>query len=150
MIQLRLLTCGHTFCESCLISMLDNSNKTNKAISCPNCMTPQNEILKMEDIKKLIKNFNLLRIVEKIESRKTLTSNSSYSTKRDDLQIKEKKKLIRDEIKRNQIERMSKESICIKHSLPVHSYAVGTNLLFCDLCEKETNLKINPLPNVKI
>ncbi len=116
-------------------------------------MTHQNEISKIEDIKKLIKNFNLLRIVEKIESLKTFTSENSYLTNRDDLQnfqLKEKKKLIRDEITKNDSERISKDSFCKKHSLPVHSYAIGTNLLFCDDCEKDTSLKTYPLPNVFI
>ena len=35
-----------------------------------------------------------------------------------------------------------------KHGLPIHSYAIGTNLLFCDTCISETNLTTPPLPNV--
>jgi hypothetical protein len=96
-----------------------------------------------------MKNFNLLRIVEKIETRKTINSYNSLATRRDDLEIKEKKKFIREELKHMETcERLSKESVCKKHSLPVHFYAIGTNLLFCDKCENETDLKTFPMPNV--
>jgi len=67
----------------------------------------------------------------------------------DDLAIKEKKKFIREELKPTETcERQSKESLCKKHSLPIHFYAIGTNLLFCDKCENESDLKTFVLPSV--
>ena len=39
------------------------------------------------------------------------------------------------------------ELVCQKHGLIVHSYAIGTNLYLCNLCLRETSLKVNPLPS---
>ena len=66
----RLLSCGHTFCQVCLIEILNKSLKTKKPFICPNCKTPQSQIKSENDIKLLIKNFielvcELLEINEK-------------------------------------------------------------------------------------
>lgn len=147
-----MLSCGHTFCESCLISLLISAKTKNNDFFCPNCMSKQKEIKNEEDIKNLIKNFNLLRIVEKIESRKTFVSNQSFVGKDKSLNesdlgsslnlLKNMKEL---EILENAV---AADQKCKKHMLSVHSYAIGTNLLFCDKCIQETNLKTYPLPNV--
>jgi hypothetical protein len=145
----RLLSCGHTFCESCLISILEKSNQVEKIICCPNCMTNQNEITKSEDIKKLTKNFNLLRIIEKLESNRVTDRSSKIffpnEKDREDFSHKDIKTIIPDQLKKNYSQSIPH---CKKHSLPIHSYAIGTNLLFCTSCEKETNLKTYPLPSV--
>jgi len=75
----RLLQCGHTFCQSCLLSLLNQSHKKNTTFFCPNCMTKHKDITDENNIKSLIKNFNLLRIVEKLEVRRTVTK-KSYKT----------------------------------------------------------------------
>jgi len=55
----------------------------------------------------------------------------------------------KNSIKANMEEdRYSVDSKCKKHGLPAHSYAIGTNLYFCDICVKETSLKTSPIPNV--
>jgi hypothetical protein len=92
----RILSCGHTICEVCLLGMLkkakplpiilERNNNANKSeMFCPSCMKKQPEISNEEDIKKLIKNINLLRITEKIESKKNflLQSHRSMLTSRD-------------------------------------------------------------------
>lgn len=123
-------------------------------------MNKQREIIKEEDIKSLIKNFNLLRIVEKIEARKSVISQASFMNDKD----KSFKSIIIEdsavEYNGDKKRKTSKNNIddkenlddckCKKHNLPAHSYAIGTNLYFCDLCVKETKLKISPLPNVNI
>ena len=157
----RLLSCGHTFCEVCLISILNSANSKGSDLFCPNCMAKHKDIKKEEDIKNLIKNFNLLRIVEKIESRKTVITNKSFLSGEKNILTESligrglfKKKGSDDpgddEINLNSgsYSISSVEQKCKKHYLPVHSYAIGTNLLFCDKCVAETNLKTYPLPNV--
>ena len=126
-------------------------------------MNKQKEISKEEDITSLIKNYNLLRIVEKIEARKSVISQSQASFMND--KDKSFKNIIEDspvpvelveEKKRKNSQKNnddkdkdpSKDCRCKKHNLPAHSYAIGTNLYFCDLCVKETKLKISPIPNV--
>ena len=122
-------------------------------------MNKQKEISKEEDIKSLIKNFNLLRIVEKIEARKSVISQASIIHDKDksfksiiiedsviDLMDEKKKK---NSQKNNFDEQsLSSDCRCKKHNQPAHSYAIGTNLYFCDICVKETKLKISPIPNV--
>jgi len=121
-------------------------------------MSKHKEIVKEDDIKSLIKNFNLLRIVEKIEARKSVISHSSIMNDKDksfkniiteetnDVDSK-RKNSIRSNIEEN---RYSSDSKCKKHGLSAHSYAIGTNLYFCDICVKETSLKISPIPNVTL
>ena len=120
-------------------------------------MSKQKEITNEEDIKALIKNFNLLRIVEKIEARKSVLSHTCFMNDKDksfkniiteesnDGETKRKNSLIKPNLDQD---RYSVDSKCKKHGLPAHSYAIGTNLYFCDICVKETSLKISPIPNV--
>ena len=119
-------------------------------------MYKQKEILKEDDIKTLIKNFNLLRIVEKLENRKSIISHTSLMNQNEksfkiimsevtDLEKKRKNSSKYDEEARN-----SFDSKCIKHGLTAISYAIGTNLYFCDICVKETSLKTSPIPSVNL
>lgn len=122
----------------------------------------QKEITKEEHIKNLIKNYNLLRIAEKIEARKTVFAHSSFFDKKliveeektnkvnENLLIKQEIKLEkRDSPHQNIVNNFNETNQkCKKHGLIVHSYAIGTNLLFCDKCIQETNLKTYPLPYV--
>jgi hypothetical protein len=129
-------------------------------------MTKQKEIKKETDIKNLIKNFNLLRIVEKIESRKTIVSNQSFLAGEKSLSLAfldnstveinsnyNSNMLFNNfQVEKNEnsniLNQIMEDQKCKKHLLPVHSYAIGTNLLFCDKCISETNLKTYPLPNI--
>ena len=54
----RLLSCGHTFCEACLLSMLKMAKKRNTDFFCPNCMGKHKEIKEDKDIQNLVKNIN--------------------------------------------------------------------------------------------
>jgi hypothetical protein len=119
-------------------------------------MSKHAELKKEEDIKNLIKNFNLLRIVEKIELRKSvMCSQTVLSRDKSDLNesdvsqnnfIKNTKSNEMDIIKIENA--LVPDQLCKKHMLPVHSYAIGTSLYVCDKCMLETNLKTYPLPNV--
>lgn len=80
----RLLQCGHTFCQTCLLSLLSSSQKKGTDFFCPNCMAKHKEIRNESAILSLIKNFHLLRIAEKIEIRKTIIKNSIDESKLDE------------------------------------------------------------------
>ena len=152
----RLLSCGHTFCQVCLIEILNKSLKTKKPFICPNCNIPQIQIKSENDFKLLIKNFNLLQIAEKLEERKTQTRNTNSSifsfhspetnhSKRNKDTSKKIKVVPVDPPKSKFVFDINRK--CPKHNLIYHSYAVGTNLLFCDKCLENTKLSTFPLPN---
>lgn len=123
-------------------------------------MNKQKEITKEDDIKALIKNFNLLRIVEKIEARKSVINQGSFMNDKDkslkNIFIEEEKEKTEEQKRKSSLKSFSNEQNlnnindfkCKKHNLSAHSYAVGTNLYFCELCSKETKLKISPIPSV--
>jgi hypothetical protein len=115
-----------------------------------------------------MKNYNLLRIVEKIEMRKTVSQHNSFIGSDKNI-ISNNIGMYMDEnvhftkgdkiginINGNNIQNNTMngnnapiDQKCKIHNLPVNSYAIGTNLLFCDKCVQETNLKTYPLPSVK-
>ena len=55
----RLLSCGHTFCEECLKSIVSKAKSLNKNFSCPTCHTEQ-ALTSEEDIKNIQKTLDLL------------------------------------------------------------------------------------------
>ena len=148
----RLLSCGHTFCQECLIRMLQKSKKEKKNFQCPTCNTIQENLTDEKDILKLIKNYNLLQIAEKIEERKTTNRGTNASIQNlTPLNLKD-----RDSItsKNNIVNPKNSQKFffdinrkCAKHNLVIHSYAAGTNILFCDKCIEETKMSTLPLPN---
>lgn len=190
-------------------------------------MTKHKEIKDKEHIYNLIKNFNLLRIAEKLEIRKTVSIVDLKENKTtDDLDIKnqfslssKKKMLNKDYIEdihkkastiniNNDIINLNKKQIeyeninsnnyiklnnnnnsnnvdsqhknisnisninnnnisnisnnssnkqieftdydakCKKHNLPINSYVIGTNILYCSMCHSESNMSVYPLPRV--
>ena len=148
----RLLSCGHTFCQECLKQMLLKSKKEKKNFQCPTCNTIQENIIEEKDILKLIKNYNLLQIAEKIEERKTTNRGTNASIQN----IKPLNLKDRDSItsKNNIVNPRNSQKFffdinrkCAKHNLVIHSYAAGTNILFCDKCIEETKMSTLPLPN---
>ncbi len=189
-IFVRLLSCGHTFCEYCILAIIKKAQSKDTEVLCPNCKSSQTSLANPDEVKKLMKNYNLIRIVEKMEIRKSQISQAgkksfagkltdktvelSFNSKfmmnslKDNLDEKkspdkkvdkmdkfEKKKCEKSD--KNLIELDSSKNIdsqfnepCAKHGLPIHSYAVGTKLLFCDKCALDTNLKTSPLPSVRM
>ena len=66
----RLLSCGHTFCQDCLVSIAKKVSLQNRSFTCPTCQNEEQSIQSEDDITNLVKNFNLLRIAEKVCTRK--------------------------------------------------------------------------------
>ena len=177
----RLLSCGHTFCQECLVSIVNKVSLQNKCFTCPTCQNEEQNIHSANDITNLVKNFNLLRIAEKVCTRKISqaqnpnnasmlyidddndnNSNNSNNVNNSMFTFPLNKDIIpplqSGFILPKNSKNMSQSSLssfafdiekkCPKHGLPIHSYAIGTNLLFCDTCISETNLTTTPLPNV--
>ena len=73
-----ILPCGHTFCQSCILSKI---NKNNKIFKCPACNTELNSIKTKEDVLNLRKNSAILAFMEKVQTYKTNNiSNISMSS----------------------------------------------------------------------
>ena len=73
-----ILPCGHTFCQSCILSKI---GKNNKIFKCPACNTELNSIKTKEDVLNLRKNTAILAFMEKVQTYKTNNiSNISMSS----------------------------------------------------------------------
>ena len=73
-----ILPCGHTFCQSCIISQIENNHK---AFKCPACNTELNSLKTKEDVLNLRKNSALLSFLDKVQTFKVNNiSNISMSS----------------------------------------------------------------------
>ena len=133
--------------------MFNKCKKEKKKFQCPTCNTIQDNLYEEKDILSLIKNYNLLQIAEKIEERKTTNRGTNASIQNIlPINLNDRESITS---KNNNIinPRNSQKFFfdinrkCAKHNLVIHSYAAGTNILFCDKCIEETKMSTLPLPN---
>jgi hypothetical protein len=134
--------------------MLNISKSKEKDFTCPICNAKHKDIKDDEDIKKLIKNINLLRIVEKFENRRSTISKMSIGgdfNKQTNISGPFNNAIPNNNINLTDLKSENfQEQLCKKHNLVLYLYASGTNISLCDMCVKETNLKAYPLPNVSL
>ena len=73
-----ILPCGHTFCQSCILSQI---SKNNKSFKCPTCNKEINSLKTKEDVLNLRKNSALLAFLDKVQTYKANNiSNISMSS----------------------------------------------------------------------
>lgn len=137
----RLLPCGHTFCENCLIDLV---TKSSNRFLCPMCRFEIINVKSKEDIFALPKNFTLLKISSKIEERKTIVRQKQSDT------VFNLNTSIMKETKLKRKFTVVEDNLCKKHGKVMHSYAIGTSMLFCDDCKKEKGLKTVAIPSVSL
>jgi FPC/CPF motif-containing protein YcgG len=61
-----ILPCGHTFCQSCILSQIKKANK--KTFKCPACNTDLNSLKTEDDVLNLRKNSALLTLIDKVQT----------------------------------------------------------------------------------
>ena len=73
-----ILPCGHTFCQSCIISQIE---KNNKSFKCPTCKAELSSLKTKDDVLNLRKNSALLSLLDKVQTYKmNNVSNISMSS----------------------------------------------------------------------
>ena len=73
-----ILPCGHTFCQSCILSQISNNNKSFK---CPTCNKELTSLKTKDDVLNLRKNSALLAFLDKVQTYKVNNvSNISMSS----------------------------------------------------------------------
>ena len=73
-----ILPCGHTFCQSCILSHI---SKNNESFKCPTCNKEINSLKTKEDVLNLRKNSALLAFLDKVQTYKANNiSNISMSS----------------------------------------------------------------------
>ena len=73
-----ILPCGHTFCQSCILSHI---SKNNKSFKCPTCNKELTSLKTKEDVLNLRKNSALLAFLDKVQTYKVNNvSNISMSS----------------------------------------------------------------------
>ena len=75
----KLLSCGHTFCQPCLMDILKKLMEQKTTFKCPSCKIEMKSITKNKDILNLPNNNALVSLVGKIENQKTKTNTSNAS-----------------------------------------------------------------------
>ena len=69
----KILPCGHTVCQACLLALLNSSNLISSELSnlkCPICQDEHQTLSSKEDISNLKENQLLISITDKIENKK--------------------------------------------------------------------------------
>jgi hypothetical protein len=111
-------------------------------------MLKHKDIQTEKDVKSLVKNYNLLRIVEKIESRKSqINTQQSYASERKSNYIDISNKLLSNSEKK--LNKNEKTNICKLHNSSILYYNISNNALLCETCIKGTNINFSPLPSVR-
>jgi hypothetical protein len=75
----RILPCGHTFCQSCIINQIKIQKKSKQVFKCPNCQNEINSLDSKKDVLDLSKNKALLTLADKVQTYKTNTNISNIS-----------------------------------------------------------------------
>ena len=162
----KILPCGHTFCQSCLLEILQENLLKRATFNCPSCKMSINTIISDNDINNLRNNKNLLSLIGKMEMQKikTITSNASLSfpinssnkdeTNNNNLQTEENN--FQNNIKNDNFFEINNNYFfptCQIHKNKANFYLKENNniIYICNDClqlnEYET---IFPLPNLKI
>ena len=164
----RILPCGHTFCQSCLINMVHKNTK--HPFTCPTCNKKINSIKSQKDVVDLRKNSALLVLTDKVQTYKSNTNISNVSissqnlnfshlnqdTNNSRLNVNTNKNIDQNTLTSNN-EGFYKNGeiyfpVCQLHKNKVNFYNMenGVKNFYCNECIQTNNLEnLKPLPFLK-
>ena len=131
----RMLPCGHSFCQNCLLLTFHKSKP--KKLTCPSCQQ-EHSMPSEAEILKLIKNYALLSLIEtKRPPSNNLLKQHSMQPSKHQLIEEEMKGAKSDEEGENPpllAPKVKPGQKCPKNDLLIHSYHKSTGTLLCTKC----------------
>ena len=147
----KILPCGHTVCQACLLALLNSSNLISSELSnlkCPICQDEHQTLSSKEDISNLKENQLLISITDKIENKKKEKININGTSISMSLNLNEKNSLTKSQ----QILEGIKNCyfpVCELHKSKANFFHMENNsiIYICNECIKNNIYdKLEPLP----
>ena len=156
----RILPCGHTICQSCIIKQI--KNKSGQVFKCPNCDREINSLESPKDVLNLRKNSALLALIDKVQTYKSNNNISNISISSQNLNYSNLNPDINNSRINNNKDQSNLEEfyqsgefyfpICQIHKNKANFYNIidSKKNFYCNECIQTTNLEnLKPLPFLK-
>ena len=159
----RILPCGHTFCQSCIIKQINK--KPKQIFKCPTCHKEISSLESIKDILNLRKNSALLTLTDKFQTYKSNNNISNISMTSQNLNFSNLKQdnnnsRIITSIEQNKINNNEEFynkgefyfPVCQTHKNKANFYNIieGIKNFYCNECIQTNNLEeLKPLPFLK-
>ena len=159
----RILPCGHTFCQSCIIKQIQTKSK--QIFKCPTCFKELNSLQSLKDVLNLRKNSALLTLTDKVQTYKSNNNISNISISSQNLNFSNLNQDNNDSRLNINNEQNNKSNIeefylsgdfyfpvCQIHKSKANFYNYVENVknVYCNECLQTRNLEdLKPLPFLK-
>ena len=159
----RILPCGHTFCQTCIIKQIQK--KPKQILKCPTCHKEINSIETLKDILNLRKNSALIALTDKFQTYKSNNNISNISMTSQNLNFSNLKQdnnnsriiTSNEQNKINNNEEFYNKGefyfpVCQTHKNKANFYNIieGVKNFYCNECIQTNNLEeLKPLPFLK-
>ena len=155
----RILPCGHTFCQSCLIKQIQKKSK--QIFKCPTCHKELNSLESKNDVLNLRKNSALLTLTDKVQTYKSNNNISNVSISSQNLNFSNinhdnNNSRLNINNEQNNIEELQNGEfyfpVCQIHKNKANFYNIidGNKNFYCNECLQTNNLEdLKPLPFLK-
>ena len=156
----RILPCGHTICQSCILKQI--KNKSGQVFKCPNCDREINSLESPKDVLNLRKNSALLALIDKVQTYKSNNNISNIFISSQNLNYSNLNPDINNSRINNNKDQSNLEEfyqsgefyfpICQIHKNKANFYNIidSKKNFYCNECIQTTNLEnLKPLPFLK-